>query len=84
MKKTSDTVEFQRTVIWVLGTVEELMEKGLMARTEPYEYLTPKGRALFDKIKASGFKPRRDMIDAACAIFARRKTHDGGNYAKEH
>jgi hypothetical protein len=46
---------FNRLVIFTLGTIDEMIEAGLITAT-PYS-TTVKGLALFDQIKASGFRP---------------------------
>jgi hypothetical protein len=59
----SEETHEQKVLLYVLGTWEELVDAGL-AHPAPQQ-LTVRGRAAYDQLAASGFKPSRSDI-AAC------------------
>lgn len=54
----------ERTILYVLGLLEELREKGMVSGPT---MLTPEGRALLPHLKASGFNPTTEEINEAMA-----------------
>lgn len=53
-----------KAYLWCVGMLHELEDRGLV-ESEAGDRLSPKGIAIFDQLKASGWLPQKEMALAA-------------------
>lgn len=71
-----DDVDVGKSMILVLGTLEELVDLGLVGRSGNYELLTRTGKEEYRKIKESGFAVSEETLGKVCLFFTNRDLHN--------
>lgn len=66
MKTVDQLDRMEKVIVYVIGTLEELKEKGLVEGPEP---LTESGRAVFAELKEQKFTPTEDEINQVMAFI---------------
>ncbi len=61
----------QKMVVYTMGILHELHTQRILSRGDDSEGLTPTGFALFDQLKASGYKPAEDEMRACLIAWLR-------------
>ena len=59
--------ERKKTALYAFGVMHELCKLGLMAGGD--KAISPKGLALFDQIKASGWRPDKDELRGCVGLM---------------
>ncbi len=65
--------ELDRDIIYVLGHVQGLVNRGLVNTTEPCAGLTAEGMRLFEVVKAAGWVPTPERLALVVALVRREE-----------
>jgi hypothetical protein len=68
----SELTAEQKAYLWVLADMEDLVEKGYVARGAGAPALTDGGRAAVAELEAAGYEPTKDEIAMAVRHIAGR------------
>lgn len=60
---------FEKAIIFALGTLEELSDKGYVERTEGSREISKGGMKLFHRMKETNYKPDKEELQTAVALF---------------
>lgn len=72
MKEFLDNADHvSKVLVWVLGHMDELVQKGLLARTDDAEKLTESGKATYHALLAEGFEATNEEIRWTVELFRR-------------
>ncbi len=68
--------EFEKQILFVLGTLDGLVEKGLMTRDDNARRLTASGMEAYRGLAATGYRPTSEELESVLHFFVsnREKT----------
>ncbi len=61
--------EFEKQILFVLGTLDGLVEKGLMDRDDNARRLTPTGMEAYRTLAATGYRPTSEELESVVRFF---------------
>lgn len=73
---------FKNVIIFALGTLQELVDMGMVERDSGADVLTDIGMMKFHALKGKGFSPSPAEIESAVSLFAKVSCDEAREAAK--
>ncbi len=61
--------EFEKQILFVLGTLDGMVEKGLMTRDDNARRLTASGMEAYRTLAATGYRPSAEELESVVRFF---------------